>query len=344
MNVPSHHPHGLTGESLDYVDYANAICQILTKLEASNTGLTVGIFGDWGMGKSSVLRMVKETLLRENQDKDRLVIEFDAWRYSQQEELWLALLRKILRGIESHPKARLSLWTLNWSLLKNRLNTNPVFWRNFRSLIFMAIGAIFLLFAAAIVFVVVLAKPADNPLWVFLGGAGAFLAFWAKAVWKTLGNFLRGKIDINLPSLTRPGFDRGQPLVMDDFREDFRTIVQAVGGNTPIVVLIDDLDRCPFDQIVPVLEAIKHFGFDDVDESQYTRQDGAPIAFVLAADRRAIEQAVAGYYKNFREQMLADEAKRFPREYVEKVVQIPFELPPLTRIHLERLLIHSHVS
>jgi hypothetical protein len=64
------------------------------------------------------------------------------------------------------------------------------------------------------------------------------------------------------------------------------------------------------------------------------------ISFVIAADRRAIERAVAGYYKDFLGQMQAHEEHRFAQEYVEKIVQISFDLPPLTRQKLESLLQH----
>jgi predicted KAP-like P-loop ATPase len=152
---------------------------------------------------------------------------------------------------------------------------------------------------------------------------------------------LNGNIGIKVPSITRPGFDRSQPLLMDNFRDDFRTVIRTVGQKKMIVVLIDDLDRCPQNQVVPVLEAIKHFGVDDWDDPRDKKSnpdDRALIAFVLAADRRAIERAVAGHYKNYRQHMDSAEAGRFAREYVEKLVQVTFDLPPLTREQLIELL------
>ncbi len=358
----SHHPFGLKQDRLGYAHYANAICATLARAGIKGTGLTVGVFGDWGIGKSTILRMVKDNLEGRNDEPEGwspshqyLVVEFDAWRYTKQEELWVALLRRIVTQIErqifynntghattfSQAKSGLlTLTRLNFNLWLNRLETSRIFWPSLVSLIIRGVAIGLLVGLALLVFTAV-----ETPLGVFsqfvAGGLVALLSLLLASTWSTVLAIVRGKLDISLPALTRQGFDRGLPLIMDDFREDFRTVVETISKNCSFVVLIDDLDRCPFDQVVPVLEAIKHFGYDDVFDTGVAGEnklDRALITFVLAADRRAIERAVSGYYKDFLGQMQADEAHRFAQEYVEKIVQVPFDLPPLTRQKLEAFL------
>lgn len=418
----SHHPQGIKGDRLGYRTYAETIVNIFAGLKAHNTGLTIGVFGDWGIGKSSVLRMVKEELEEQNRrwklssqfwkifqmaferqfkgklidqklscrlliplrrvwerikvwdrqsPRDRyqasrrryIIVEFDTWRYIKQEDLWLALLRKILTEIGN----RTSLWhrfILSLQLWNVRRRTNPLarinWWRILFRLMWIAAVIWLTFFVAATLLsqnsiVLTLAE--------LLGYTGlASVVFGPIIYWpsKFLIDLLGGRINIALPPLTRPGFDQGQPILMDSFREEFRTVIEAISKNTTVIVLVDDLDRCPLEQVVPMLEAMKHFGFDDLAEarsnqslllrcvsrlqhwiSRFLKSDDANvaiIAFVLAADRRAIEHAVAGYYKDYWGQMTSLEAERFAREYVEKIVQIPFDLPPLTRTKLEELL------
>ena len=87
-----------------------------------------------------------------------------------------------------------------------------------------------------------------------------------------------------------------------------------------LVVFIDDLDRCLPDKMVQVLEAVKLF------------LDKRGCVFVLGADRRVVREAVAAHYR--RQQ--ADIAARSEyRDYLEKIIQVRFDLPPLRQRDME---------
>jgi hypothetical protein len=91
-----------------------------------------------------------------------------------------------------------------------------------------------------------------------------------------------------------------------------------------LVVLIDDLDRCTPDRIVENLEAVKLFL--SVPRS----------AFVIGADRRIVEHAIRSRYAS-RATDDADRqaADRLVRDYLEKVVQVPYTLPRLAASEIE---------
>jgi len=78
-----------------------------------------------------------------------------------------------------------------------------------------------------------------------------------------------------------------------------------------IVILIDDLDRCLPPKVVEVLESIK------------VMLDVTGFIFVLALDESVVEQAIQAYYgPNY----------SVPgRDYIKKLVQVEFRLPPLRR-------------
>jgi formylglycine-generating enzyme required for sulfatase activity len=74
-----------------------------------------------------------------------------------------------------------------------------------------------------------------------------------------------------------------------------------------LVVFVDDLDRCLPEKAIQVLEAIKLF------------LDVPGCLFVLGLDPEAVEAAVRARYRG--------EVKA--REYLEKIIQLPFILPPI---------------
>ena len=76
-----------------------------------------------------------------------------------------------------------------------------------------------------------------------------------------------------------------------------------------IVILIDDLDRCLPSKVVEVLESIK------------VMLDVTGFIFILALDESVVEQAIQTYYgQNY---------GISGRDYVKKLVQVEFRLPPL---------------
>lgn len=88
-------------ESLELKPYVDAMIEFIKNCE---TPLTIGIQGDWGIGKTSFMNMVKEGLEPRQGVRARYpIIYFNTWQYSQfsQENLLsLSVLRGIVREIE----------------------------------------------------------------------------------------------------------------------------------------------------------------------------------------------------------------------------------------------------
>ncbi|MEY8116038.1 P-loop NTPase fold protein [Providencia rettgeri] len=55
--------------------------------------VSIGIFGNWGAGKSSLLELIEQKLEREH--KDWIVINFDSWLYQGYDDARAALLEVI---------------------------------------------------------------------------------------------------------------------------------------------------------------------------------------------------------------------------------------------------------
>ncbi|MBN1867910.1 hypothetical protein JW916_11520 [Candidatus Sumerlaeota bacterium] len=68
--------------------------------------LTIGIFGEWGTGKTSLMQLVRDELLRDRHWKKEVApVWFNAWQYEKEEHLILPLLATIDRELQK------SAWT-----------------------------------------------------------------------------------------------------------------------------------------------------------------------------------------------------------------------------------------
>ena len=87
-------------DSLEFEAYASVIADGLV---ATPGPLTVGVFGDWGVGKTSLLRSIEKKLTTRN---EVVCIWLNAWRYEREGHPIVPLIAKIVKGLDSK-KSRL---------------------------------------------------------------------------------------------------------------------------------------------------------------------------------------------------------------------------------------------
>ena len=97
-------------DCLDVGRYASAFATVMAA-EGNKPPMSIGIFGDWGSGKSFFMRLMREKTITitQQQDKDEagnrvfcenvLPIEFNAWHYAEG-NLWASLVHTILQELE----------------------------------------------------------------------------------------------------------------------------------------------------------------------------------------------------------------------------------------------------
>ena len=117
------------------------------------------------------------------------------------------------------------------------------------------------------------------------------------------------------------------PEQMHAFREELKELLHRADIDR-LVVLVDDLDRCLPETAIETLEAIRLFLFVP------------KAAFVIAADEGMIEYAVRQHFPDL---PVATGPATYARNYLEKLIQVPFRLPSLgyaeTRIYVTLLLV-----
>src|SRR3954464_6660338 len=85
-----------TGADLLGFDYlAAALVEVLT--EPRLLPVTVGVFGDWGSGKSSLMKIASSDL----EGKERVAtLEFSAWQFEGYEDVKAALMQVMMRRLD----------------------------------------------------------------------------------------------------------------------------------------------------------------------------------------------------------------------------------------------------
>lgn len=67
--------------NIDYLNFGEVSSLAVDILKSENMlPVSIGIFGNWGAGKSSLLKIIEKQINQED-GKDILVVNFDAWLY-----------------------------------------------------------------------------------------------------------------------------------------------------------------------------------------------------------------------------------------------------------------------
>ncbi len=272
---------------LNFGEVSNLAIDILTAPDM--LPVSIGIFGNWGAGKSSLLRLIEQQIKK--QDQKCMVINFDAWLYQGYDDARVSLLEVIARKLNATVKDNETLLQKTKNLL-SRVNA-------FRAMGLLAEG-------------IALAHgvPTGGLIYKGVGSIEKVLSSFqekhsiskkdfqdlqktAKEGMETFNGLIR-----KVPSTT-------PPQQIDAFRKEYGEILKEIGE--PLIVIIDNLDRCLPANAIHTLEAIRLFLF-------------LPnTAFIIAADEEMIREAVAEYFKGA--------SVRHQIDYIDKLIQVPIRVP-----------------
>jgi formylglycine-generating enzyme required for sulfatase activity len=305
---------------LGFAPYAQTLFDIVRD-ENTQTPLTIGIFGSWGSGKTSLMTMIKGRLddLRRRERRQarqgeivrsHLPVWFNAWLYSSEESLGQALILRVVaelrREVGRDPEARQALDELEASLRRSE---------ELASVGDLVIGGQALVGGSG--------EEAQfrMPLASGLSLLNEIAGARAEALDKDADQVAASALMRTVEQM-RTALDRKRVEALEDFRLDFQRLVRNYVHPGFLVIFVDDLDRCLPDKAVEVLETIKLFF------------DVAGCIFVLGIDREVIERGIRLKYRDY-ERLEGQDSPISGAKYLEKIVQIPFQLPPIDRAAME---------
>lgn len=243
---------------LNYLEVAEVVSEVL--LDPAMRPVSVGIFGTWGTGKSSLLNLIEADLKRRVND-DVIVIRFDAWLYQGFDDARAALMDVIARALYEEAKQNEGLLGLADRLLA-RVKT------------VRALGLAIEVAAAA------------HGIPVFGAAARAVGA---------VNNYIAGTPDDDdakamaegakeIRGLVAPKQKKSPPEEIEAFRAEFGELLTKLAKT--MVVFVDNLDRCLPTQTIHTLEALRLFLFMNSS------------AFVVAADEDMVRHSVSQHFRD----------------------------------------------
>jgi predicted KAP-like P-loop ATPase len=266
--------------------------------------LTIGIHGDWGAGKSSILKMVSGALEKE---EGVLCIWFNGWTFEGFDDAKTVVIETLVTELRrARPTstkvadaAKKVLRRIDWLKVAQKA------------------GGLALTAATGI--------PSPDLISHFVGAVKAFAAKPAEHIHP---DDAKGLLENASGFLKAAEADHdGVPEQVHKFREEYQALLDAADIKQ-LVVLIDDLDRCLPETAISTLEAIRLF------------LHVPKTAFVVAADEAMIEYSVRRHFPEL--PIPAAGMTSYARSYLEKLIQVPFRVPALglaeTRAYITLLL------
>lgn len=240
---------------------------IIYLLEEREPRYTIGIYGEWGSGKTTLMESIYQDLINKNRDKNGntlcIPVWFNPWRYENEEDVVIPLLLQIRQ-------------TLSEALDESNFSEND---------------------------------------------KNDFQERFVKTV-RALAYGFSGKLSLGVAELSfsaKDSINQKQRLQIEkDFTFEMRSIyfdiikhlekLTCIGKvDIKYFVFIDDLDRCLPDKGLKLLEHIK------------TLFDMKGFVFIIGLDTRSIKAWIKRKY--------GADSFISSKDYVEKLIQIPFVLP-----------------
>ncbi len=280
-----------TQDLLGYQVHADLLQNII--LNDAMLPISIGVFGNWGSGKSSLMLLLQKGIeawkqrIKETNDElpegapyennKVLQVRFNSWQFESYDSTKLTMIESILEALTKDIKDH-----------KDCFEKVDDFFARIK---FLKAG------------VFILKKVYENLTPDYIKKWFPTEAELAKITGSDEYNNLMDDIS-----------NGNTAKFVAKFRQLFEDLITDAKYKA-VIVYIDDLDRCDPKRIIEYLEAVKLFA--NVNRT----------AFVIGADERIIEYAIKLHYPI--EQKKEEISSPFS-DYLEKLIQLPYKLPKLS--------------
>jgi hypothetical protein len=381
-------------DELGYNVYADALADFILNPETP-TPFAISIKGEWGMGKTSLMRMLRKRIdplspdgedpipgasakgetgrptngdvlneLHEPAEERNLLADrstqerppqgrrpeqpdkpwrsglptiwFNAWIYQSSRQLWAGLAVAIINGVASRMSfiererfwLTLQIRRVDGAALRRRL------YQEFAQRVLPKAAALLIVSLGSLV-VWALHSTLRLPTAATVAAGSLFFApLVAIPVTTRLARqkFLEESLTSAFSDLIREPDYMTEAGFLHLYHRDMKLILQAAGvtEEKPLVIFVDDLDRCTFGTVAEVVEGLNLFL-----ASQFPH-----CIFVIGMEPTLVAAQLAVAYKDLFATLSDDDSAaariRYGWKFLEKMVQLPVALPTLRAARLDR--------
>jgi len=290
-----------TEDLLNFQVVADTAAQIIR--DSNNQPISIGVSGSWGVGKSSLSKMIVKSI-KSNEDKQKyVIIEFDAWLYQGYDDAKLALLQIVSDKLFLESKKNES------ALSKAKEFAKRINWLRMGKLLAPVVGG------------AVTGGSLGGPVGVVIGAVGGIVKSGGTPTSDDLKNLRDAYSNLGpeISGLLKEQSSTSIPKEISELRQVFSDLLEEL--DVKLIIVVDDLDRCLPYTAISTLEAIRLLLF-----LQNT-------AFIVAADEEMIRNAVKVHFGD------EDMSKDLVTSYFDKLIQVPIHVPRLGTTEIKAYLI-----
>lgn len=307
-----------TNDLLKTSIYAENLVKVIENTPKDKV-FTIGVFGGWGTGKSSVVRTAQDKI--EKAHSDVKFITYDAWKYSNDSfrRMFLLKIQQELKMQQNEEMQRFYQSEIAEAEPKTKLSAKG-----------LAVAAGVLIVISTILFLI----PSVTMKWKVavptIGTLGTFLLALLN------GCFYELKLSYSKPTLFAP--EQFEDCFKDMMRKclkrrnwiqkklnaikDYVEVGEvSVVGLEKLVIVIDNIDRCPSDMAYQLLTDIKTF----LSNADYN------LVFVVPVDDEALKKHL---FRRWNKQN-AEEINKEKEEFLRKFFNVTLRIKPHQETELQ---------
>ncbi len=261
--------------------------------------LVIGIVGKWGSGKSSVIGLAKEYIKKSKKSQDLTLIDFNPWVFSGQKRIWGYFFSEIAKELEIQDVSK----EKEDKKLANKLRLYATLLDFIPDEARLRKTVKNLLTYLAIAGIIsgssIFSFSSTTGIILLVFGIISFTLQFSKFTLNKLSNFFSVRAEANKKTVEGLKYEIQQHLLK---------------RKKNLLVVIDDIDRLTVEEIRQILKLVK------------VNSDFPNTIYLLAFDQIVIEQSL----------------KELPGiegpEYLEKIIQVQFDIPLVKREILSKIL------
>jgi hypothetical protein len=336
------------GDLLDMDQHAKALANYIK--QDRKLPFTVGIFGEWGEGKTTMVNFVKRHLTpppplpAQGPPAPLNFVTFSAWPYTTSEKLWRALILEIAKVLyhvdpneeerdetERKPVSNTGRTDVIGKLTGflhgdlYRKKEPPPKLSEYKKLVKeldrVDYGKISKRTPKE-------QLDQEEVMSAVISGALSVLGTVSPLA-AGIRTFIGGEPKLNSGASGEQAEDEppsGETEALPKFQKLFREILDAKAGKDPVYVFIDDLDRAQPDVALDIMESIR-IALSEGD-----------CVYIVAVDQRLIEQGLRLRYRDLFENEAERDIETKGQEYLEKIIQFRTRVPQRTPEQTQRLI------
>lgn len=280
-----------TQDLLNFKVVADTAAQLIK--DGNGQPVSIGVSGSWGVGKSSLVQMIGESLKSLDGGKNYIFINFNAWLYQGYDDARMALLQKVADKIMEESESRKTC------VDKAKEFINRVNWLRTAKIM------------APVTTGIITGGAVAGPVGSFIGAVSGLLGRSGMPSQEELSRIKESynQVAPDLQNLLNDKEEKSVPKEIAALRSLFQELLEKL--ELTLIVLVDDLDRCLPNTAISTLEAMRLLLFIP------------QTAFIIAADEQMIRNAVRSHFGNI------DLSDELVTSYFDKLIQIPIRVPRL---------------